>query len=127
MSLHSEEIEKFKLILLDMRARLTKILQGSTQEVRVPDETKGYSQHQADEGSHDLDRAISVEMTVKEFALLGKINRALEKIEDGSYGICDISGEPIPLARLEAVPYGVTTVKTQEALEQAIEREQRML
>ncbi|RDB31322.1 TraR/DksA family transcriptional regulator [Candidatus Similichlamydia laticola] len=126
MSLRPEEIEKFKLVLLDMRARLTKILQGSTQEVRVPDETRGYSQHQADEGSHDLDRAISVEMTVKEFALLGRINRALEKIEEGSYGICDISGEPIPFARLEAVPYAVTTVKSQAELEQATEKQQRM-
>ncbi|WP_108623878.1 TraR/DksA family transcriptional regulator [Candidatus Similichlamydia epinepheli] len=127
MSLRQEEVERFRLILLDMRARLTKILQGSTQEVRVPDETRGYSQHQADEGSHDLDRAISVEMTVKEFALLGRINRALEKIEEGSYGICDISGEAIPFARLEAVPYAVTTVKSQAELEQATEKQQRML
>ena len=49
--------------------------------------------------------------------LLNQVKRALEKIEDGSYGICDISLEPIPTARLNAMPYAIMTVQAQEKLE----------
>jgi signal peptidase II len=52
-----------------------------------------------------------------EQALLRQIDRALEKIEEKSYGICDISQESIPLARLEAIPYATMTVKMQEKSE----------
>ena len=43
-----------------------------------------------------------------------------EKIEEGTYGICDITGEEIPLARLEAVPYATMTVKAQEKFEKGL-------
>ena len=49
--------------------------------------------------------------------LLKQIDRALEKIEEKTYGICDITGEDIPIPRLEAVPYAVMTVKAQEKFE----------
>ncbi|WP_225032640.1 TraR/DksA family transcriptional regulator [Paraburkholderia sp. XV] len=45
---------------------------------------------------------------------ISDIERALQKIEDGTYGISDESGEPIPLGRLEAVPEAVLTVEEQE-------------
>jgi DnaK suppressor protein len=56
-------------------------------------------------------------VTSKEFGLLRQIDRALEKIEEGTYGVCDISGEEIPMKRLEAVPYATMTVKAQEKFE----------
>lgn len=48
---------------------------------------------------------------------LSDIRRALQKIEQGSYGISDISGEPIPRARLEAVPEATATVEEKQASE----------
>src|SRR5271170_7983342 len=104
MALKKTEIAKFKKRLEEMQRQLTHSLKGSTAEVKTPDETTGYSQHQADQGTDDFDRTISLEVTSREFNLLKQIDRALEKIEDGTYGICDITGEEIPLARLEAVP-----------------------
>ena len=44
---------------------------------------------------------------------LARIERALERIEDGTYGISEMSGKPIPLERLEAVPYATTLVDEQ--------------
>jgi DnaK suppressor protein len=120
MTLKAADIQRFKKRLEELKRQLTKTLQGSTQEVRTPDEARGYSQHQADEGSDDFDRAISLEMTAKEFDILNQIDRALTKIEEGTYGICDISGEPIPVPRLEAVPYATMTVKAQEKLEKGL-------
>lgn len=103
-----------------MRDKILVSLQLSTAEVKKPDEATGYSQHHADQGTDDFDRKISIELTTKEFQLLGKIERALEKVADGSYGKCDISGEDIPKARLDAMPYATTTVKAQEKLEKGL-------
>lgn len=115
-----KELEQFRLRLEEMRAELTKTLKGSTQEVRTPDESKGYSQHQADEGSDDYDRSVSLNLTTREFEILGHIDRALEKMNEGTYGVCDISGKEIPLGRLEAIPYAITTVEAQEMLEKGL-------
>ena len=61
-----------------------------------------------------------MEVTTKEYKLLRQIDRALEKIEEASYGICDVSGEEIPLARLMAIPYATMTVKAQEKFEKGL-------
>lgn len=120
MGLTKPEINKFKKRLEEMRDKLTSSLQLSTAEVKKPDEATGYSQHQADQGTDDFDRKVSLELTSQEFQVLRQIERALEKIHDGTYGICDISGEEIPKARLEAMPYAATTVKAQEQLERGL-------
>lgn len=117
MALKREEIEKFKKELLKMRKHLTASVQGVKEEVKSLDESKGYSQHQADEGTDDFGRTISLELTNKEFSVLRQIDRALEKIEEGTYGICDITGKEIPKKRLEAIPYATMTVEAQEKME----------
>jgi DnaK suppressor protein len=117
MPLKKSEIAQFKKRLLEMRARISNTLQGTSKEVTEPDESKGYSQHQADEGTDDFVKNINLEVSNKEMNLLRQINRALEKIDEGTYGICDLTGEEIPVKRLEAVPYATMTVKAQEELE----------
>lgn len=120
MPLTKSEIERFKETLLDMKRQLTHSLKGSTADVKTPDEAAGYSQHQADQGTDDFDRTISLEVTSREYGLLRQIDRALEKIEDNTYGICDVSGEEIPIPRLKAVPYATMTVKAQEQIEKGL-------
>jgi DnaK suppressor protein len=61
-----------------------------------------------------------LEVTNKEFNLLRQIDRALEKIQEGTYGVCDLSGEEIPLKRLEAIPYATMTVRAQEKFEKGL-------
>lgn len=120
MALKKNDIAKFKKRLEELRAQLTHSLKGSAEEVKKPDEGTGYSQHQADQGTDDFDRTISLEVTSREFNLLKQIDRALEKIEDGTYGYCDITNDEIPIARLEAVPYATMTVKAQEQIEKGL-------
>lgn len=120
MGLKKADIAKYKKRLEDLQKQLTHSLKGSTAEVKTPDEATGYSQHQADQGTDDFDRTISLEVTSKEYAILRHIERALEKIEDNTYGICDITGEDIPMARLDAVPYATMTVKAQEKFEKGL-------
>lgn len=120
MSLSESQIQDFKERLLKLRRQLTHTLEGTAKDVKRPDEATGYSQHQADQGTDDFDRTISLEVTTKEYGLLRQIERALNKIEEGNYGICDVSGEPIPLARLEAIPYANMTVRAQEQFEKGM-------
>jgi DnaK suppressor protein len=120
MALKKDIVDKFKIRLQQLRAQLTHALEGSTREVKTPDEATGYSQHQADQGTDDFDRTINLGVTSEEYKLLRQIERALEKIDENTYGICDITGEEIPLPRLEAVPYATMTVKAQEKFEKGL-------
>ncbi|HAZ15358.1 MAG: RNA polymerase-binding transcription factor [Chlamydiae bacterium GWC2_50_10] len=117
MALKKSEIAKFKMRLEELRAQMTHFVREASQEVKSNEETRGYSQHQADEGTDDFDRTISLNLTGQEVKVLRQVERALEKIDEGTYGICDVSGEVIPLKRLEAVPYATMTVKAQEEQE----------
>jgi len=119
-ALSKTDLQRFKKRLEEMKGQITNQLQSCSADVKKPDEATGYSQHQADQGTDDFDRHISLEVTTQEFQLLRLIDRALEKIIEGTYGVCDISGDKIPLARLEAMPYATTTVKAQEMLEKGL-------
>lgn len=119
MPLKKTDMEKFKKRLLELRAQISRSFKGSAAEAKNPDESAG-SQHQADQGTDDFDRTINMELTEREFHILRQIDRALEKIDDHTYGVCDISGEDIPIARLEAVPYATMTVKAQDKLEKGL-------
>lgn len=120
MALKKAQIAVFKKRLEELRDQITHSLKGTTAEVKTPDEATGYSQHQADQGTDDFDRTINLEVTSSEYRTLRQIERALEKIDEGTYGVCDITGEEIPIPRLEAVPYAVMTVKAQEKLEKGL-------
>lgn len=120
MPLKKSDIERFKKRLLDLKKQYTQLVRHVSEEVKAPEESKGYSQHQADEGTDDFDRSISLQVSDEEFKILRQIDRALEKIDENTYGICDITNEEIPLPRLEAIPYATMTVKAQEMLEKGL-------
>lgn len=120
MPLKKADIARFKKRLEELRDQMTHLIRDTSEDVKTADQAKGYSQHQADEGTDDFNRTISLEVTSKEFNVLRQIERALEKIEDNTYGICDLTGEEIPLARLEAIPYATMTVKAQEKFEKGL-------
>ncbi len=120
MALKKAQIEKFKKRLEELRDSIRRSLEGATAEVKTPDEATGYSQHQADQGTDDFGRTINLEVTTSEYKTLRRIDRALEKIEEGTYGVCDITEEEIPLPRLEAVPYATMTVQAQEKHEKGL-------
>ena len=61
-----------------------------------------------------------IQVTNKEYTILRQIERALIKIEEGSYGICDITKKEIPKARLDALPYASMTVQAQEEMEKGL-------
>ncbi len=120
MSLSKNDLKEFRQRLEELKLQLTSSLKEVSKDVKTGDESKGYSQHQADEGTDDFGRTISLEVTSKEAGIIRQINRCLEKLEEGTYGICDVTHEEIPRARLEAIPYATMTVQAQSRIEQGL-------
>lgn len=67
-----------------------------------------------DVASHELDHAIELRARDRERKLLNKIEQAIKRIEEGSYGYCEETGEPISLKRLEARPIATLCIEAQE-------------
>ena len=78
----------------------------------------------ADRASLETDRALELRTRDRERKLIAKINAALQRIEDGSYGYCEETGEPITIRRLEARPIATLSIEAQERHER-MERTQR--
>ena len=68
----------------------------------------------ADRATSETDRALELRTRDRQRKLISKIDAALRRIEDGSYGWCEETGEPIGLARLEARPIATLSVEAQE-------------
>lgn len=124
---HSEIDEAFikaqKAKLEQLREELREMERGLDTDQRDRAEDEGdYTEHDSGDMSQSLftrEMDNTVEHTVER--RLEEIERALQKIEEGTYGICDDTGEEIPRGRLEAVPEAVRTVEAQ----QRYERERR--
>jgi DnaK suppressor protein len=68
----------------------------------------------ADRASSETDRAIELRARDRQRKLIAKIDEALGRIDDGSYGYCEETGEPIAIRRLEARPIATLSVEAQE-------------
>ena len=68
----------------------------------------------ADRASEETDRALELRTRDRQRKLVGKIDAALRRIENGEYGYCEVSGEPISLKRLDARPIATMTLESQE-------------
>jgi RNA polymerase-binding protein DksA len=76
-----------------------------------------YDEDYADAGTFTFEREKDLSIANNVQDLLDKINRSLEKIEEGTYGICEVCGLPIESARLKALPYVLLCVKDKTAEE----------
>ena len=68
----------------------------------------------ADRASEETDRALELRTRDRQRKLVSKIDAALRRIENGDYGYCEVSGEPISLKRLDARPIATMTLEAQE-------------
>ena len=92
--------------LLELKDTLLDSMRGVARDnLHAGSDTSAFGMHQADAGSDAYDRDFALSMLSKEQGSLYEIDEALKRIEDGSYGMCDISEKPIPHARLEALPF----------------------
>ena len=119
-------IKEFRTLLTSERARLTGVLAeekaeelgeardaGENELSRSPTFAAGDN---ADGGSilQDEERSELQQENVE--AIVRDIDHAMERIEEGTYGICEVTGKPIPVARLRAIPWATMTVEAAEQL-----------
>ncbi len=111
-----ETLLRFRARLIDQNEALTEAL-GISLEEEGGDESS--DQHIADVGAVTLNR--QVDLTVQENVerLLNQVDRALEKIDEGTYGLCDRCGEPIEESRLQAAPEATLCLRHQKEWEQS--------
>ncbi|MCF8512134.1 MAG: RNA polymerase-binding protein DksA [Rhodobacteraceae bacterium] len=68
----------------------------------------------ADRASEETDRALELRTRDRQRKLVSKIDAALRRIDEGEYGYCEMTGEPISLKRLDARPIAIMTLEAQE-------------
>ena len=112
---------KQKKRLTDLRDSYLNAIEGVANEtIRMRPEdgaNSAFGMHQADAGSDAYDRDFALSLLGKEQDALYEINEALKRIEQGVYGICEMSAQKIPQERLEALPFTRYTVACQERIE----------
>ena len=114
-------IRKQKQNLLQLRDAMVDsmagVAQGTLRSRAEGSEASAFGMHQADAGSDAYDRDFALSLLSQEQDALYEIDEALKRIELGTYGKCEMSGKPIPRARLEAIPFARFTVECQSQLE----------
>jgi DnaK suppressor protein len=103
--------EYFRRKLLHWR---DEILRGSTETLRQLKEEDNRLADLSDWASYETERNFQLRARDRERKLLSKIDEALRRIEDGSYGYCEETQEPIGLRRLEARPIATLSIEAQE-------------
>jgi DnaK suppressor protein len=109
--MNPRQIEYFRAKLLEWREDLLResretLASLQSDSLREPDVT--------DRASSETDWSIELRTRDRQRKLLAKIDAALRRIDEGEYGYCEVTGEPISLARLEARPIATMTLEAQE-------------
>jgi DnaK suppressor protein len=116
---------KYHKHLLELRERLVNQMSGLAKE--SAEEMSNYSLHMADSGTDNFDRDFALSLLSSDQDAIYEIEEALKRIERGTYGVCELTGKPIPAMRLEAIPWTRFTVEAQSQLEREGALRQRRL
>ena len=108
--------------LVHLQARLLRIRAALVQQIKrltkdASEDTPGYSIHMADAGTDSFDRDLTLGLASFEQEALYEVDAALKRIEDGTYGICELTGRPIPWKRLAAIPWTRFSIEAETQLE----------
>jgi DnaK suppressor protein len=116
---NKKELEHFRTILIAKRRELfgdvstmeTQALRGQSGAL------SNMPQHLAEQGSEAYDQALSLDLAAADRKLIREIDDALGRIADGTYGICEMSGKPIKVERLEELPWARYSIEAARELE----------
>ena len=109
--MNERQLEFFKQKLNDWKEEILKESRETLSHLKA--ETENHPDL-ADRASSETDRALELRTRDRQRKLISKIDEALRRIDDGSYGYCEETGEPISLARLEARPTATLSLEAQE-------------
>jgi DnaK suppressor protein len=109
--MNDRQVEYFKQKLLDWKEDILRESRDTV--IHLQSETENHPDL-ADRASSETDRALELRTRDRQRKLISKIDEALRRIEEGAYGYCEETGEPIGIARLEARPIATLSVEAQE-------------
>lgn len=116
--MNADQLEFFRLKLTQLKSELLANVRDTSEHLRETEATSDIS----DRATQEEEQALELRTRDRERKLLKKIDEALQRIEDGSYGFCAETGEPIGVRRLIARPTATLSIEAQERRE----RMQRM-
>ncbi|CAD0185360.1 DnaK suppressor protein [Ruegeria sp. THAF57] len=109
--MNDKQLEYFRRKLQDWKSEL---LAGSRDTIEgLQDNTRNIPDV-ADRASEETDRALELRTRDRQRKLVAKIDSALRRIDEGEYGYCEMTGDPISLKRLDARPIATMTLEAQE-------------
>src|SRR3984885_10314163 len=109
--MNERQLEYFKQKLLNWKEDILREARETL--THLQSETENHADV-ADRASSETDRSLELRTRDRQRKLISKIDEALRRIEDGSYGYCEETGEPIGVARLEARPIATLSLEAQE-------------
>ena len=109
--MNERQLEYFRRKLLNWKADL--LDESRTTVTALQDGTRSIPDV-ADRASEETDRALELRTRDRQRKLITKIDAALRRIEEGEYGYCEVTGDPISLKRLDARPIATMTLEAQE-------------
>ncbi|MDP3173681.1 MAG: RNA polymerase-binding protein DksA [Phenylobacterium sp.] len=109
--MNPRQLEYFKQKLLNWKEDILK--ESRETLTHLQSETENHPDI-ADRASSETDRALELRTRDRQRKLIAKIDEAIRRIEDGSYGYCEETGEPIGVARLDARPIATLSLEAQE-------------
>ena len=109
--MNDRQVEYFRTKLTDWKDQILEQSKDTIEDMKsdarnIPDV--------ADRASEETDRALELRTRDRQRKLVAKIDAALRRIEEGSYGYCEVTGEPISLKRLDARPIATLSLEAQE-------------
>jgi len=125
-------LEYYKKQLESLKSRLEKQMESLSKRGSEPlkdsiGELSGYDNHPADLGAETFERAKDLGLKDNSKVLLMKVNHALDRISEGTYGICENCGKPISEERLKALPYTTLCIDCKKSAENQEENSRRPL
>ncbi|MFO1242353.1 MAG: RNA polymerase-binding protein DksA [Rickettsiales bacterium] len=109
--MNPQQLEYFRQKLLNWR---TELLEQSRETIQNLQEENWHEPDIADRASLETEAGVELRTRNRYLKLISKIDAALRRIEDGEYGFCEVTGDPIGIKRLEARPIASMTVEAQE-------------
>lgn len=110
---------KYYNLLIELRAHVSDEISLHTSDTLKHSsrddsgDLSNYGTHQADAGTDTFDRDFALSLVSSEQDALNEIEEAIQRIRNGDYGVCEITGKPIPAARLTAVPFARYSIEGQ--------------
>lgn len=114
-----KKFKKYYKLLIELRKHVSEEITLHTSDTLKHSarddfgDSSSYGNHQADAGTDSFDRDFALSLVSSEQEALNEIEEAILRIKDGSYGVCAVTGKPIPAARLAAVPFARYSVEGQ--------------